>query len=100
MVAQRCRTWRACAVRKSCAEPGESSHTGAEAKRLVAEVRAQAFLATLMRLNITTDKETAGKALGNTLRRPSVNPRPGGRSLAKFRSSSICLFHSVFPQAG
>lgn len=39
----------------------------AEAKGLLAEARAQAFVATLMRLNITTDNETAGKALGDTL---------------------------------
>jgi predicted nucleic acid-binding protein len=39
----------------------------AEAKGLVNEARTQAFVATLTRLNITTDKATADHALGETL---------------------------------
>jgi predicted nucleic acid-binding protein len=39
----------------------------AESKGLVTEARAQAFVATLMRLNIATDKATASHALGETL---------------------------------
>lgn len=39
----------------------------AEAKGLVHEARTQAFVATLMRLNIATDKATAAHALGETL---------------------------------
>lgn len=39
----------------------------AEAKGLVTEARTQVFVATLTRLNITTDKATASKALSDTL---------------------------------
>lgn len=39
----------------------------AEAKGLTTEARTQAFVATLMRLNIATDKATASHALGETL---------------------------------
>ncbi|MDD5250758.1 MAG: type II toxin-antitoxin system VapC family toxin [Rhodocyclaceae bacterium] len=39
----------------------------AEAKGLVAEARTQAFVATLVRLNIVTDKATASQALSETL---------------------------------
>lgn len=39
----------------------------AEAKRLVTEARTQVFVATLARLNITTDKATASLALSDTL---------------------------------
>ncbi len=39
----------------------------AEAKGLVTEARTQAFISTLMRLNITTDKAMASHALGETL---------------------------------
>ena len=38
-----------------------------EAKGLVTEARAQAFVATLMQLDIVTDKATASKALSDTL---------------------------------
>lgn len=39
----------------------------AEAKGLVTEARTQVFVATLTRLNINTDKATAGQALSDTL---------------------------------
>lgn len=39
----------------------------AEAKGLLTEARSQAFVTTLMRLNITTDKATASHALSDTL---------------------------------
>lgn len=39
----------------------------AEAKGLVTEARTQVFVATLTRLNITTDKATASQALSDTL---------------------------------
>ncbi len=39
----------------------------AEAKGLVTEARTQVFVATLTRLNITTDKATAAQALSDTL---------------------------------
>jgi predicted nucleic acid-binding protein len=39
----------------------------AEARGLIAEARTQVFVATLMRLNIATDKATASHALSDTL---------------------------------
>lgn len=39
----------------------------AEARGLVTEARTQAFVTTLTRLNIATDKATAGQALSDTL---------------------------------